>query len=58
MKSDPLAQDNKPPMLHLIMTGRNAPKELIEFADLTSNIREVKHPFTSQGIIRQPGIEF
>ncbi len=49
---------NKPPMLHLIITGRDAPKALIEYADLVSEMREIKHPFNDQGIQAQAGIEF
>jgi cob(I)alamin adenosyltransferase len=48
---------NKPPMTHLIITGRDAPQALIDYADLVSEIREIKHPFT-QGIQAQAGIEF
>ena len=49
---------NKPPMLHLIITGRDAPEELIAFADLVTEMREVKHPYRDQGIRAQKGIEF
>jgi cob(I)alamin adenosyltransferase len=49
---------NKPPMLHLIITGRDAPQALIDFADLVTEMREIKHPFNDQGIRAQPGIEF
>ncbi len=49
---------NKPDMLHLIITGRSAPAALIEFADLVTEMREIKHPFNEQGIKAQPGIEF
>lgn len=49
--------DAKPEMLHLILTGRNAPDALIERADLVTEMREVKHPFRS-GIMAQRGIEF
>jgi cob(I)alamin adenosyltransferase len=49
---------NKPPMLHLIITGRYAPEALVEYADLVTEMRLVKHPFTEQGILAQPGIEF
>jgi cob(I)alamin adenosyltransferase len=49
---------NKPPMLHLIITGRDAPAELIAYADLVTEMREVKHPLKDQGIRAQPGIEF
>jgi cob(I)alamin adenosyltransferase len=51
-------KQNKPPMLHVIITGRDAPAALIEYADLVSEIREVKHPFKDQGIQAQIGIEF
>jgi cob(I)alamin adenosyltransferase len=49
---------NKPPMLHLIITGRDAPAALIEAADLVTEMREVKHPFRDQGLKAQRGIEF
>jgi cob(I)alamin adenosyltransferase len=50
-------QENKPPMLHLIITGRDAPPALIEFADLVTEMHKVKHPF-DQGIKAQAGIEY
>lgn len=42
---------------HVIVTGRDAPDELIEMADLVTEMKEVKHPFT-QGVKAQRGIEF
>lgn len=45
------------PALHILVTGRDAPAELIEAADLVTEMREVKHPF-SAGIRAQQGIEF
>ncbi|MGQ9903328.1 MAG: cob(I)yrinic acid a,c-diamide adenosyltransferase [Anaerolineae bacterium] len=51
-------QTHKPPMTHVIITGRNAPEALIEFADLVTEMREVKHPYRDQGIRAQPGIEY
>jgi cob(I)alamin adenosyltransferase len=51
-------ETNKPPMLHLVITGRYAPPPLIDFADLVTEMREVKHPLKTQGIRAQPGIEF
>ena len=48
----------RPPMLHVIITGRNAPQELIDFADLVTEMRAIKHPYVDQGIRAQPGIEF
>jgi cob(I)alamin adenosyltransferase len=47
----------RPATLHLVLTGRNAPPELIELADLVSEIQPIKHPLTS-GIKAQRGIEF
>ena len=47
----------RPPDLHVVLTGREAPPELIEFADLVTEMREVKHPF-HQGIKAQPGLDF
>ena len=43
--------------LHIIMTGRNAPPELVEAADLVTEMKEIKHPFHA-GIYAQQGIEF
>lgn len=51
-------ETNKPPMLHLIITGRYAPQNLIDFADLVTEMREIKHPFAQQGIRAQAGIEY
>lgn len=47
----------KPSELHLILTGRNAPAELIEIADLVTEMQEIKHPYT-HGIPAQKGIEY
>ena len=47
----------KQPNLHLVLTGRNAPLELIEVADLVTEMKEIKHPFNA-GIYAQQGIEF
>lgn len=45
------------PALHIVVSGRNAPKELIETADLVTEMKEIKHPFHA-GIYAQQGIEF
>ena len=45
------------PHLHLILTGRNAPQELVDAADLVTEMKEIKHPFHA-GIYAQQGIEF
>ncbi len=47
----------KPEMLHVVVTGRNAKEELIEIADLVTEMAMVKHPFRS-GVKAQRGIEF
>ena len=47
----------KPEMKHVIITGRNAKDELIDFADLVTEMEMVKHPFRS-GVKAQVGIEF
>lgn len=47
----------KPAMTHLVLTGRNAPLEIVAAADLVTEMTEVKHPF-QQGITAQRGIEF
>ena len=48
---------NKPRDLHVIVTGRNAKDELIEIADLVTEMTEIKHPFRA-GVKAQAGIEF
>lgn len=47
----------KPQMKHVIITGRNAKDELIEVADLVTEMEMIKHPFRS-GVKAQKGIEF
>ncbi|MCE5333517.1 MAG: cob(I)yrinic acid a,c-diamide adenosyltransferase [Desulfobacteraceae bacterium] len=49
---------NRRPGLHVVVTGRNAPPELTEIADLVTEMREVKHPFRTRGLKAQKGIEF
>jgi cob(I)alamin adenosyltransferase len=50
-------KEEKPPMTHVVLTGRNAKQELIDVADLVTEMTLVKHPFRS-GIKAQPGVEF
>lgn len=50
-------KSEKPAMTHVVLTGRNAKEELIEIADLVTEMELVKHPFRS-GIKGQPGVEF
>ena len=47
----------RPEDLHLVITGRDAPSELIDYADLVTEMVEVKHPY-QKGIKAQAGIEF
>ena len=47
----------KPPMTHVILTGRNAHADLIEIADLVTEMELVKHPFRA-GIKAQIGVEY
>jgi cob(I)alamin adenosyltransferase len=48
---------DKPADKHVIVTGRNAKEELIEIADLVTEMEQIKHPFRS-GVKAQKGIEF
>jgi cob(I)alamin adenosyltransferase len=50
--------DEKPEMSHVILTGRGAPAELIERADLVTEMTLIKHPFKEQGVKAQAGVEF
>ncbi|MEL6778735.1 MAG: cob(I)yrinic acid a,c-diamide adenosyltransferase [Cyanobacteria bacterium J06597_16] len=50
--------EEKPEMSHVILTGRGAPAELIERADLVTEMTLVKHPFKEQGVKAQAGVEF
>ena len=48
--------NKRPENVEIILTGRRAPRELIEYADLVSDIKEVKH-YYNQGILARNGIE-
>ena len=48
----------RPPMKHVVITGRNAPDALIAEADLVTEMTLVKHPYREQGVKAQRGIEF
>ncbi len=48
---------SRPQHVHVVITGRDAPQTLIEFADLVTDMTDVKHPYT-RGIKAQAGIEF
>ncbi|MBL8831223.1 MAG: cob(I)yrinic acid a,c-diamide adenosyltransferase [Rhodospirillales bacterium] len=47
----------RPPMQHCVVTGRNAPQEMIDAADLATEMTLLKHPFRD-GIKAQAGVEF
>jgi cob(I)alamin adenosyltransferase len=47
----------RPRDLHIVITGRDAPQALIDFADLVTEMREIKHPFR-EGTKAQPGLDF
>ncbi len=49
--------EEKPPMTHVVLTGRNAHADLIEIADLVTEMELVKHPFRS-GVKAQIGVEY
>lgn len=49
--------DGKPPALHLILTGRNAPAAIMDRADLVTDMTEIKHPW-QQKIPAQIGIDY
>ena len=48
----------RPEMMHVVLTGRNAPAKLIEFADLVTEMKLVKHPYSEQGVTAQKGVEY
>ncbi|MCG8510804.1 MAG: cob(I)yrinic acid a,c-diamide adenosyltransferase [Rhodospirillales bacterium] len=50
-------RERKPAMTHVVLTGRNAKPELIDLADLVTEMELVKHPFRS-GVKAQAGVEF
>ena len=50
-------KNEKPADVHVIITGRNAKEELVEIADLVTDMTQIKHPFRS-GVKPQIGIEF
>lgn len=45
------------PDLHVVLTGRDAPPELLEAADLVTEMRQIKHPYDA-GITAQPGVDY
>ena len=51
------ASDAKQQLEHVILTGRDAPKELIDIADLVTEMRDVKHPY-EKGVKARRGLEY
>jgi cob(I)alamin adenosyltransferase len=51
-------KQNKPASMHLVMTGRYAPAELIDFADLVTEMQEIKHPYRDQRLTAQVGVDY
>ena len=51
------ALKQRPPQQHVILTGRQAHEQLVEYADLVTEMQEIKHPF-NLGIKAQPGLDF
>ena len=49
--------EKRPPMQHVVVTGRNAPQALIDLADTVTEMKEVKHAFRDQGVRAQKGVE-
>jgi cob(I)alamin adenosyltransferase len=48
---------DRPAHVHVVVTGRNAPDEMVEMADLVTEMKSIKHPF-ERGIAAAPGIDF
>jgi cob(I)alamin adenosyltransferase len=48
---------HRPAAMHVVCTGRGAPPELVELADLVTEMREIKHPF-QKGLKAQRGFDF
>jgi cob(I)alamin adenosyltransferase len=51
-------KENKPDRLHLIFTGRDAPSDLVDYADMVTEMREIKHPYHEQKIPAQQGVDY
>lgn len=49
---------SRPAELHVVVTGRNAPEELVQLADLVTEMRQIKHPYQEKGIKAQKGVEY
>ncbi len=47
----------RPPHVHVVLTGRDAHPQIIEIADLVTEMKEIKHPFR-EGVVSRKGIEY
>jgi len=50
--------ERRPGSMHVILTGRNAARELVDYADLVTEMKMVKHPYAEQGVAAQKGVEY
>lgn len=59
LELDPVLKvlQNKPELVELVLTGRNAPRQVIELADLVTEMKVIKHPY-EKGISARRGIEY
>jgi len=59
LKEEALREDllRKPPHMHIVLTGRNATKRILDMADLVTDMKVLKHPYNT-GIKAQAGIEY
>lgn len=51
-------KENKPEKLHLVITGRYAPQELMDYANLVTEMVEIKHPYRDENLLSQEGVDF
>lgn len=51
------ALENRDPKTEVVLTGRYAPKQLIAYADLVTDMQEVKHYYTTKGVLSRNGID-
>lgn len=49
--------ETRPPHMHVVLTGRNAPMSILDMADLVTEMKELKHPY-NVGVRAQAGIEY
>ena len=51
------ALENRDPKTEVVLTGRYAPKQLIAYADLVTDMQEVKHYYTTKEVLSRNGID-